>query len=140
MQDSSHSYTNTNTIARILKHAFHFSVKRCIICYCVWPDGDDEKCKKLKSSKGIQNHSVCQKCIMLLKFCHTPPPQKKRKKREKKEFINVYWLLLNRKVKDQWKVCVLMVWKGTDIAHSVKEAILESQKMYYFIPFKLFRI
>lgn len=37
-------------------------------------------------------------------------------------------------------MCVLMVWKGTDIARSVKEAILETQKMYDFIPFKLFRI
>lgn len=26
-------------------------------------------------------------------------------------------------------MCVLMVWKGTDIAHSVKEAILETENV-----------
>lgn len=57
----------------------------CIICYCVWPDRDDEKCKKLKSSKDFQNHSVCQKCIILLLKFEVTPPQKERKKREEKE-------------------------------------------------------
>lgn len=35
LQDSSHNYTNMNTIIGILKCVFHFSVKMYIICYCV---------------------------------------------------------------------------------------------------------
>lgn len=29
-----HNYTNTNTITRIIKHVFHFSVKMCIVIVC----------------------------------------------------------------------------------------------------------
>lgn len=73
-----------NTIIRIIKCVFHFSAKMYIIHYCVWPDSDNEKCEKLKSSFwGFQNHSVCQKCIMFLEFEVTSLPQKGSKEKKK---------------------------------------------------------
>lgn len=70
-----------NAIIRIIKRVFHFSVKMCIICSCAWPDGDDEKCKKLKSSKAFKNIQSI-KNLALLKF--VGHPKKGRKVLERK--------------------------------------------------------
>lgn len=102
LQDSSHNSTNMNTITRIIKCVLHFNVKVHIFSYCERPDDNDEKCKKLKSSKSFKNiHSI--RNLLLLKFeGHTP----KKETRKRIELFSVFlWFLLNRKGKGQWK-CV----------------------------------
>lgn len=126
LQDSSHNST-MNTITRIIKCVLHFNVEMHIFSYCEWPDDDDEKCKKLKSSKAFEHiHSV--RNLLLLKFAvHVP-------KKETRKIIELFSVCFDscwtEKEKTNENVCI----------NSVREAILESQKKYCFTAIKLFRI
>lgn len=107
LQDSFYNYTNTNIITGIIKCVFHFSAKMCIISYCVWPDGDDEKLRNWRVLRLSKTLSV--KNLLLLKFAGHPPTTtkqkgRKEKKNRKKELFNVcFWFLWYRKGKGQWK-------------------------------------
>lgn len=98
-----HNYTNTNTITRIIKHVFHFSVKMCIVIVC-------DLMVMMKSIRNSKTFSLSKNYNVNQIAGHAP---KKRKRKEIELFNVCFWFLLHRKKERPMKMCVLMIWRGT---------------------------
>jgi len=69
-----HNYTNT--ITRILKHVFHFSVKMCIVIVC-------DLMVMMKSIRNSKTFSLSKNYNVNQIAGHAPPKKRKRKEIER---------------------------------------------------------